>query len=158
MPCCWLLNLRNGFKVCEVEYQRLAIAIFSGHEAAELKHPAHFRPCQLIGDLSCGQCLQLKSDLPCNACFHLLRRMRQSCLHHGNAGGRVAQHIALCQGRYANKPVLTSLRYCHLAVRPLMPRRAGSSQRLPSARSSSSAKAQSRPFSYVRSGGATRHH
>jgi len=110
MPFCWLLNLRNKFKICEVKHQCFAVSIFSGHEAIEPKQSAHLSPLQLVCDCSCSDCMQFKSDLPTNASFKLFRCVGQYCAHHRYAGWRVAQYITLGQGRYAMKTVVTSLR------------------------------------------------
>ena len=157
MPFCWLLNLRNIFKICKVKHQCLAVTIFSGHKAAKPKRSAHLSPLQPVCNHSCGYRLQFKSDLSTDTCLNLFRCVCQGRAHHRYASWRVAQHITLCQGRYAMKTVVTSLRCRHVPIRPLAPQRAGSWLRLPSARSSSWAMAQSRPSSCERSGGAAQH-
>jgi len=111
MPFCWLLNLRNIFKICEVKHQCFAVPIFFGHKAGKPKHATHLSSLQPVCDLSCGDCLQFESDLPFNARFKLFRQMGKRCAHHRNTGRRVAQYITLCQGRNAKKTVITSLRY-----------------------------------------------
>ena len=115
----------DGTKINDVKYQALAVAAFLGQEARELVHASQLRLAETARNLSRGNRGDFELGLPGDARLHLLRIVKQHCVHNRQAGrgetnhfpfGDEADKLELAQrnsGQYlavSNKPSAIKLR------------------------------------------------